>query len=79
MSSIRDDLDNFNQFAAERLAAGDSAASLDELFMQWHDRRDRDAIDRAIRRGLADVDAGRFKPADQAMETVRKDFGFPKE
>jgi len=78
MSSIREDLDSFNQFAAERLAGGAPAASLDELFMEWHDRRARDEINQAIRRGLADVDAGRFRPADEAMEAIRAEFGFGK-
>ena len=79
MSSVREDLASFQQFAAEQLATGESAASLDDLFMQWHDLRDRDEINQAIRRGLADVKAGRFEPADEAMEAVRKEFGFAKE
>ena len=36
-------------------------------------------INEAIRRGLADVEAGRPQPADQAMEKIRSEFGFPKE
>ena len=79
MSSTREDLDNFNQFAAERLASGYATASLDELFMEWHDRRAREEINRAIRQGLADVDAGRYQPASEAMEMIRKQFGFSKE
>jgi hypothetical protein len=79
MSSIRQDLDSFNQFAAERLAAGERAESLDDLYTEWHDRRARDEINQAIRRGLADADAGRYEPADQAMESIRVEFGLPKE
>lgn len=79
MSSIRQDLDSFNQFAAERLAAGYRAESLDDLYTEWHDRRTRDEINQAIRRGLADADAGRYEPADQAVESIREEFGLPKE
>lgn len=79
MSSTREDLDSFHQFAAERLASGKSAASLDDLFTEWHDRRARSEINQAIRQGLADVDAGRYEPADEAMETIRQQFGFAKE
>jgi hypothetical protein len=77
MSSVREDLDSFQQFAAEQLATGESAVSLEELFMQWHDLRDGDEIKQTIRRGLADVQAGRYEPADQAMQTIREEFGFP--
>ena len=44
---------------------------------EWADSRDRPAINEAIRCGLADVDAGRHEPADQAMEKIRNEFGFP--
>jgi hypothetical protein len=76
MSSTREDLDNFHQFAAARLAGGESTASLGELFMQWHDSGSRDEINQAIRRGLGDVDAGRHKPADERMESIRQQFGY---
>ena len=79
MSSVREDLDSFHQFAAQQLASGESAVSLDELFLLWHDARERDQINLAIRQGLADVQAGRFQPADQAMEVIRTDHGFSKE
>ena len=47
--------------------------------MEWNDLRSRNEINSAIRRGLADVDAGRYESADTAMETIRRQFGLPKE
>lgn len=79
MSSTREDLDSFHQFAAQRLVSGESAASLEDLFIEWHDGRSRGEINQAIRQGLADVDAGRYEPADSATETIRQQFGFAKE
>jgi hypothetical protein len=79
MASIRDDLESFHQFAAERLAAGEVVESLDELLMSWYDSRSSDDIHEAIRRGLADVDAGRYESADGAMESIRQEFGFSEE
>ncbi len=79
MSSTREDLDSFHQFAADRLTGGESTASLGELFMQWHDSRSRDEINDAIRRGLDDVDAGRYRPADESIESIRQQFGFADE
>ena len=76
MSTIRDDLNSFNQFAAARLAAPDSLASIDELFSEWYDFRDREQINQAIRQGLADVAAGRYQPAEQAMDAIRQEFGL---
>jgi hypothetical protein len=79
MSSVRDELDSFHQFAALRLASGDPAPSLDDLFLQWCAQRDKDEINQAVRQGLADVEAGRHQPADQVMESLRKEFGFSSE
>lgn len=79
MSTVREDLDSFREFVIGRLADDPAAAPLDELFMEWHDRRSRDEIDSAIRRGLADVESGRHLPSDAAMEKIRNEFGFAKE
>jgi hypothetical protein len=78
MPSVREDFDSFHQFAVEQLAMSEPA-SLDELFIQWHDRRHQDEINQANRRGLNDVNDGRYEPADQAMETIREEFGFAQE
>jgi hypothetical protein len=72
-------LESFQEFAEKKLAGSQATVSLDELFMQWHDSRCRDDINDAIRRGLADVEAGRYREADEAMETIRQEFGFAKE
>ena len=79
MATTREELESFQQFASERLAGAGSQPSLDELILEWADDRDRLQINEAIRRGLADVEAGRFEPADVAMEKIRVEFGFPTE
>jgi len=79
MSSIREDLNSFRRFVTERLAGGEPTASLDDLFMLWHDSHSRDEINQAIRQGLADVDAGRHKPASESLDSVRSRFGIGKE
>lgn len=75
MSKVREDLDNFYHFAIARLDQAPETP-LDELLMYWYDDRDRDAINEAIRRGIADVDAGRCRPADEVMEEIRKKLGL---
>jgi len=74
-----EELESFHQYASGRLKDGTAAPSLDELFMEWADRRDRSTINDAIRRGLADVDAGRYEPAADAMRKIRHEFGLPQE
>jgi hypothetical protein len=67
MSSTREDLQSFNVFVEQRLGDASFPPSLDELFLQWHNRQHCEQIHESIRRGLSDVEAGRFEPADQAM------------
>jgi len=76
MSTVREDLERFQHFVDERLARGNDDASLDELFDQWQDLQSRDEINAAIRRGLADVDAGRHQDAFEAMKAIRQELGF---
>jgi predicted transcriptional regulator len=79
MATTREELESFHQYAARRLKDAGSEPSLDDLLTEWADSRDREAINEAIRRGLADVAAGRHEPADQAMERIRHEFGFSEE
>lgn len=76
MLTPREELTSFQQFAEEKLAIGGSALPLDELFTEWHDRQYRDEISAAIRRGLADVEEGRYRAAGDAMEMIRQEFSF---
>jgi len=74
-----EEMQSFHEYARRRLKDGTPAVSLDELFMEWADRRDRSAINDAIRRGLTDVESGRYEPAADAMEKIRQQFAFLKE
>ena len=79
MQITREELDSFHPLAVERIARIPSAASLDELLMEWQDQRERASIEKAIRRGLADVDAGRYQPAGEAMRDIAREFGLADE
>jgi antitoxin ParD1/3/4 len=41
--------------------------------------RKRAALDGAIARGIADAEAGRVMPLEEAFARVRKELGFPDE
>lgn len=77
MSTTIEELESFHQYAALRLKENGTEPSLDELLMDWADTRDREAVNDAIRRGIADVDAGRHQPADQVMEQIRRELRLP--
>jgi len=82
MSIVEDELAEFHRFAEEKLRAGD-AASLDELFDLWrieHPAPDEAAdVDAAIREGLADLEAGRYRPADEVTAELRAKYGIPRQ
>lgn len=77
MSSIQQDLASFHQFAMERISRGELTVPLYDLFMEWCDFQSQDEINVAIRRGLADIDTGRYQPADEAMNDICRDFQLP--
>ena len=77
--TTREQLDSFQRFASEELARPNCSATLDELFMRWHDKQLRAEIDDARARGLADIDAGKTQPADAAMSDIARQFGFSTE
>jgi hypothetical protein len=77
MAVTQDELDNFHRFATDRLRNGEVDLTIDDLVIEWDSRRDRDEINAAIRHGLADVDAGRTRPANEVTEELRKKHRIP--
>jgi len=82
MSTTHDDLAAFQQFAVQKVDAGE-VGSLEELFDLWrieHPTTEEEAeIHEAIRRGLADIDAGRYRPSEEVMEELRAKHDLPRE
>ncbi len=79
MTVTQRDLDGFYSFATRRLQSADKDLSFDELVVEWESLRDRDDVNRAIREGLADVNAGRHRTADEVKEELRSKYGLPAE
>ena len=67
MSVTQDELLEFNKYATEKLRAG-HADSLEELLLEWRLVRERNEVNAAIRRGIADVDAGRSRPLSEVWD-----------
>jgi hypothetical protein len=82
MSVSFEQLDAFQRFAQEKVHAGE-ADSLEELFDLWrleHPTSEEQAdVHNAIRQGLADIEAGHYRPADVVMDELRSKYGLPRE
>jgi predicted transcriptional regulator len=76
MAVTQAELDDFHKFASKRIEAVPSEMTFDDLVMEWESLRDRAEINAAIREGLADVEAGRHRPARDAMEELRQKHGL---
>jgi predicted transcriptional regulator len=79
MSIVHDELAGFQQFAEAKLRLCE-VQSLEELFDLWrieHPSRDEQAdVHEAIREGLKDIEAGRYRPADEVFAEIRAKYGI---
>jgi predicted transcriptional regulator len=71
----------FRDFLDARLSNGDSGLTLDEALAHWEIENqsveEREETLMAIRRGFADIEAGRLRPAREALEELRKKHDLP--
>lgn len=77
MSTALQELNNFHQFALDSLRTRDEYVSLEKLLEIWRAQKEREEVNAAIREGLADIEAGRYRPAVEVMEEFRKKHGIP--
>ena len=83
MTVTQEQLDSFHRFASEKLGNGDSELTWQELLEWWRvenptpeEQREAHA---AIREGLADVEAGRYRPAEEVMDELYGKHNLPSE
>lgn len=62
------ELQNFRQYLDQRLTDGSQELSPEEALRDW---REHQQTIQSIRRGLADVEAGRTRPAVDVIEELR--------
>jgi hypothetical protein len=71
----------FRDFLDARLTNGGATLTLDEALGLWeHENqtgREREETLESIRRGLADVEAGRVMPAREAIAEIRRRHNLP--
>ena len=77
MSTTRNQVDSFHQFAIQRLENGGGEPSFSDLLLDWDSATNREDINAAIREGIADVNAGRTRPACEVTEELRTKYDIP--
>ena len=77
MSITAEDFNSFAEFGRNRLHSGQAIQSLDDLVVEWESLQNRDEINKAIREGLADADAGRHRQATEVMSDLKRKHGLP--
>ncbi len=75
------DLRAFRQYIDEQLTNGGSEMSLDDALLSWEvenqtDEEREDTL-QAIREGLADVEAGRTRPAEDVIRDLCRRHNLP--
>jgi predicted transcriptional regulator len=82
MSVTLSELEDFHRFARQRLRT-ERAESLEELCDLWRiehpSAEERADIDAAIRQGLADIEAGRGRPAMEITDELLRKHGIHRE
>jgi len=73
------DLEAFQRFAIERISHLAPDIPLDELAYEWQLSQEREAVNGAIKEGLADIQAGRHKPAREVTDELAKKHGLSTE
>jgi hypothetical protein len=80
MSISQQEFDSFADFGRSRIVGSQgSGLTLDDLVVEWESQQHRAEINAAIREGLADADAGRYRPAREVVTELRAKHGLTEE
>jgi predicted transcriptional regulator len=63
------DLSGFHEFIGQQLQSGEPPLSPEQALAMWRERQETIA---SVRRGLADVEAGRTSPATEVLAALRR-------
>lgn len=76
MSITKHEIDDFHQFAVDRLDQFQPVPTIDELVDEWKQSREFAEIVDDIQAGLKDLDAGKGQSLGDAFEDVRQQLGI---
>lgn len=79
MPTTREELDQFHQFAIERIQQSDSPLELDDLVTNWRELREQLEVRAILERGIADIEAGLVgRDAFEVTEELGRKYGILK-
>lgn len=71
MSTIQQQLHEFEAFVNQRAQEGAESLSLDALMLEWYDSKNSHEIRAIIGNGLSDIELGKGRPASIVMSELR--------
>jgi len=77
MAITQEQLDSFHRFASEKVSNGSPEISLEDLVSEWRTASERNEINGRIRRGLAGIEAGHGRSADEVLKDLREGLDIP--
>lgn len=72
-----DEIENFADFAKEVASRNNGASSLEDCLRLWREEQEMAETIAAVRRGEADIAAGRFSTLEEADAWIRAELGSP--
>jgi predicted transcriptional regulator len=72
MAVSESDIEAFVAFVREQTSSGECAPSIADFAQQWEAQRQREEVNVAVREGLADIEAGRTRPASEFVAEVKQ-------
>ena len=71
MSTIQQQLHEFQAFVNQRSQSATDSVSLDALLLEWYDSKHSIQIQEIIQQGLADINQGKGRPANDVTTDLR--------
>lgn len=70
------ELEAFHSFAAGKLSNGGAKLSIEDCLALWRQEQAEEEDLASIRRGLADIEAGRYHTLEEVRELLRAELGY---
>ena len=78
MNLTEQDIERFHDFAKAKVVGGQEDLTWRQLFQDWllehPSEKEREEVNAIIRQGIADIDAGRSRPAEEVHDELRKKY-----
>lgn len=70
--TVTEELRQFHDYAVAELSTKADDVTLEDLLRRWRASRERELANEGIRRGLEDLEAGRYSDAEEFVSSYRQ-------